>query len=503
MRRKRTIYFDDARHYYLYVFDPPMTMEEAWLPVDQVAGTAVDTFIYGVACGGLFYPSKVGKQFGELSRPFKGEYSAAYWSAWTNMQGLINQGLDPLTVLIDRAHEKGLDFVASVRMGVVLAQEGPGGEDGIDSAFKVSEGGRGFVHPEIRDYLFAVLEEVATQYATEGVELDFSAAPMALDRYFRPEDVAEHTPVMTEYVGKIAEMVRGRPSGRGVLGARVYPTEQINLDHGLDVRAWLDQGLVDFVVPMFYQPSLLDPDMPIEWIVEAAHRHDVSVYGFLHPDFRDESRRFHTRDYATTPMTRAAAANYYDKGVDGLYTWFLPWPLGHSERGLLTELGDPARLRDGDKNYNLRRRDTNTAEMGYEVTLPLQIPQAEPGKLYAIPFYVSDDIEGEAYRIRRVTLKINIFDLVSADRLTLLLNGRSLAGETCLRSTSSRLEPYYGQWLEFHLDAVRPRKGYNVLEVSLDERPPELEAGIRIDDVEIIIEYGHYPSGLMTAPKDS
>ena len=135
------------------------------------------------------------------------------------------------------------------------------------------------------------------------------------------------------------------------------------------------------------------------------------------------------------------------------------------------------------------------------VTLPLQIPQAEPGKLYAIPFYVADDIEAEAYRIRRVTLKVNVFDLVSADRLTFQLNGRSLAGEACLRSASSRLEPYYGQWLEFHLDAVRPRKGDNVLEVSLDERPPELEAGIRIDDVEIIIEYGHYPSGLMTTPK--
>lgn len=229
--------------------------------------------------------------------------------------------------------------------------------------------------------LFAVLEEVATQYSTEGVELDFSAAPTAVDRLFRPEDVAEHTPLMTEYVGKIAEMVRGRPAGRGVLGARVYPTEQINLDHGLNVRAWLEQGLVDFVVPMFYHPFMLDPDMPIDWIVDAAHQHDVSVYGFLHPEIWDVSRRFNTREYATTAMLRAAAASFYDKGVDGPYTWFLPWPLGPRERGLLTELGDPARLREGDKHYYLRRRDEATAEMGYEVTIPLQIPQAEPGKL--------------------------------------------------------------------------------------------------------------------------
>ena len=64
MRRPRTIYFNDARHYYYYVFDPPMSLEEAWVPVDECAGTGVDTFVYGVQSGGLFYPSNVGMRFG-------------------------------------------------------------------------------------------------------------------------------------------------------------------------------------------------------------------------------------------------------------------------------------------------------------------------------------------------------------------------------------------------------------------------------------------------------
>ena len=55
MRQKRTIYFNDARHYYLFVFEPPMTLRDAWLPIDEVASTAVDTFSYGVERGdGLF-----------------------------------------------------------------------------------------------------------------------------------------------------------------------------------------------------------------------------------------------------------------------------------------------------------------------------------------------------------------------------------------------------------------------------------------------------------------
>ena len=37
MRRKRTIYFNDARHYYLFVFEPPMALEDAWVAVDEAA----------------------------------------------------------------------------------------------------------------------------------------------------------------------------------------------------------------------------------------------------------------------------------------------------------------------------------------------------------------------------------------------------------------------------------------------------------------------------------
>ena len=117
-KQKRVIYINDARHYYLFCFEPPMTLEDAWRPVDDVAGTSVDTFVYMVERGdGLFYPSKVGGQFGEDLQPFE---SSAYYRAWHNMKSLEARGLDPLRVLIDRAHQKGLDFIASVRVSSYL-----------------------------------------------------------------------------------------------------------------------------------------------------------------------------------------------------------------------------------------------------------------------------------------------------------------------------------------------------------------------------------------------
>ena len=89
MRRRRTMYLDDARHYYLYVFEPPMTMEEAWLPVDQISGTAVDTFVYGVACGGLFYPTKVGNQFGAVEGTASGPHSNAMYQESLRWSGYL------------------------------------------------------------------------------------------------------------------------------------------------------------------------------------------------------------------------------------------------------------------------------------------------------------------------------------------------------------------------------------------------------------------------------
>ena len=397
------------------------------------------------------------------------------------MQSLIARGLDPLTVLIDRAHENSMDFFASLRMGCY---------GGIHPDHALATGGRGFVHPEVRDHQFAVLEELATQYPVEGVELDFAASPGGSPFWLRPEDVSEYTPVMTDFVRSVAHMVRNRPDEPGQIGARVYPTEDLNLKTGLDVSAWLREGLVDFVVPVLYRDFVLDANMPIGWLVQAAHEQDISVYGMLMPYYRDESRRFYIPENATPAMMRAGAANFWNLGVDGLYTWFLPWPLGDAERGLLTDLADPIRIREADKHYFLRRRCEDAKDYDYSAFLPLEIPTSTPDRRYQIPFSIADD-SANAHHLR-----IGISNLVTADRLEILLNGTSLLHEPCRRTPIRSRYPYAGQMLEFHLEKVRPQKGQNLLEISLQERPAGFEGGIVVEDVEILVKYGTFPQGL-------
>jgi hypothetical protein len=477
MRRKRTIYFNDARHYYLFVFDPPMAMRDAWVPVDEVAGTAVDTFVYGVARGdGLFYPSKAGLRFGADSETFD---HIANWRVWENMQSLLDRGLDPLGVLIDRAHEYEMDFFSSLRMGDT---------PGLDPKYKLNEGGRGYMHQEYRDHQFAVLKELAVDYPAEGVELDFAAPPGGSSYCFRREDAKEGTDILTEWVKTVVEMVRGRPGRPGEIGARVYPTLEMNEAAGLDVRTWLKEGFLDYVNPMRYGSFALDMDKPIEWLIDSAHAADASVYPMLHPPGRS--------GHANLDMMRAAAASYWDRGADGMYTWFLKWPLGPNERAILTEIGHPQLVAESNKHYIvLQRNELREGELPYDAPLPIEISADQLGQFHEVPFFIADDIEACEDRIKRIRLEISVSNIVGPDRVTVSLNGESIDKESCHRDFLPG-GPYAGQRLVFELKAIRPKKGRNVLKIALVERPPRLASTVTVSNAEVMIEYGPYKTAL-------
>ena len=485
MKRKRTIYFNDARHYYLFVFEPPMALEDAWRPVDECAGTAVDTFIYGVAReDGLFYPSKVGLRFRDDTRTFE---LAAYYRVWHNMQSLIDRGLDPLTVLIDRAHEKGMDFFASLRIG-------PQGYTAPDISTR--NGGPGFLDEGLREHNFLLLQELAGDYPSDGIELDLAAPPAGCAPLFRPQDAAAAMPMMTDWVRRVSNMTRNRPGTPGQVGARVYPTEEINKRMGFDVRTWISEGLVDYVTPMVYSHNVVDSNVPIGWLVEATRGTGVSVYPMIGPYYARESRRYHTREWATPEMMRAAVANYWDMGVDGMYTYFLKWPIDDAARRILTELGDVDQVRGKSKHYLVNQRTDVTEQVGYSLPLPIEIDPTDIGTSHEIGLTISDDIEGRVDRIREVRLKILIADLLADDRLTIQLNGESLENEVCRRDYGSTINAYWGQWLTFILEGVRPRKGQNVLSITLDGRAGGMTSSLVVEEIELIVAYHLYASRL-------
>ena len=168
------------------------------------------------------------------------------------MNSLAERGLDPLQILIDAAHEHGMEFIASLRAPAYL---------GLDKSFIASEETKGvMVEEAVRDSQLAILTELARDYNTDGVEIDLSCGPGGASPALKPSDAAEYGPILTEWVGAVAAAVHNRPSGRGLVGVRVFPSAEMNTAFGFDVDGWIAAGYVDYIVPMLCAlPLLLTP----------------------------------------------------------------------------------------------------------------------------------------------------------------------------------------------------------------------------------------------------
>ena len=185
--------------------------------MDEVAGTGVTTFVYMVArSDGLFYPSNVGQRWPNPRALPQPHDMAAYWRISANMRSLAERHLDPLKILIDAAHENGMEFFASVRLPSYL------GLDPSVSYASPLQGGEGMLDGRVLDSHLAIVTELTTAYDTDGVELDLSSGPGGSAPACRPEDAAEFAPVLTAWIAQVAKAVRGRRSGRPGLVTAPY-----------------------------------------------------------------------------------------------------------------------------------------------------------------------------------------------------------------------------------------------------------------------------------------
>ena len=76
------------------------------------------------------------------------------------------------------------------------------------------------------------------------------------------------------------------------------------------------------------------------------------------------------------------------------------------------------------------------------------------------------------------------------------LNGKSLEHELLRRDYANLVDAYWGQWLEFVLEEVRPTKGENTLSITLNKRAEGCIGTLVIEDAETIVEYHPFRSRL-------
>ena len=181
--------------------------------------------------------------------------------------------------------------------------------------------------------------------------------------------------------------------------------------------------------------------------MEAAAGTDCSVYGFLQA-YINQAEALHP----TSEQMRAAASNFWAKGVDGLYSYFAHFPHGDAERRWMSEIGDPELMAEKTKIYHLAERTEAIEGSPYDRPLPLEVPRS--GATATLPFFVSDDVGAggaAADRVRQVVLSLVVSNLMAADVLDVALNGATLASEPLARDYANTNAPYTGQRLTFTL----------------------------------------------------
>lgn len=332
-----------------------------------IAGTEVTTVVCA-PMGWRFYnfPSEVDRTWRE---PEKFSRDEASFPNWRKMVDNLAAGGDPLKDALATTRKMGKRFVASFRMNdshYVYNEQWPTHNDfwrahpeyrlGNEKTKSPVSGATAifnYHHAEVRDFYFAVLEELCTKYDLDGVELDFQRAP----RYFPDADVDRGRAVMTAHVGRIREMLdrvgakRGRPL---TLDVRVLPTIAENHAIGLDVLAWDAAGWLNGIVVS--SSYIHTADTGIEEFSEGTRT--ARVYGelnYVHFQAAGTGHNANERRYLTPETYRAATLSYLERGADGVSffnTYCIPAaPLGKLMQDLLVRFRDLAVLQRSDKNY--------------------------------------------------------------------------------------------------------------------------------------------------------
>ena len=499
----------------LMAHEPPITPEQLNRAVNEIEGTQVDVFIECIQWSDeqMLYPTKVTEVYAkpiseDHKTDFKNNPGMRRWAQ--NVDGLLEDGKDPLEIWARRSHEAGMQFWPSLRMNDIhkdwverwpslrsqWERERPhirlGREVPDRYLSRVARPGKpshgeswamNYALEEVRNRKLAIIEEVCTNYDIDGFDLDFLSHPY----YFKGGEEAAGMPLMTEFVRQVRSRMNqiGEQKGKKLtLLVRVPPSIDMCEEIGFDVKTWIREELVDILSPA--TRGYLD--MSSDWasFVVLAKGTKVEISGGLSD--------LYVRDYtgkktgrASIEMMRAAAAAAWQEGVSSIHlfnydahasgkgkpgTLFSP-----SELQALREIGDPEKIGRKDKHYYVTRdMGGRTAEAGGEMQLPTEITESNQTK--ELSFTVGDDVEAAqkdgVLESASLLLALEGYDRWDDD-LRVELNGQRLRGafdEGVLR-----------------FEDVVPEQGDNLLAVTLRSRPASRQDPIRIQGVELLIDY--------------
>ena len=375
----------------------------------------------------------------------KRQTSIRYWQ--TQMNGVPFQANmpDPTPVVAGFCRENGIEIFGSIRMNdshdafglpfselvyplkvehpeLLIGNQSQRGRPG-DGLVAAMWSGLDFAHSRVREDRLWWIENTAQQFDLDGVDLNFFRMPW----YFKPGEEEKHMPLMTEFIRQARKRLdeisrrRGRPV---LLGVRVPGTLAACNRIGLDVEAWLSGQLVDRLLT---GGGYVCYSTPAEELVRLGHRFDVPVYPCINcpANFKLGGGDL-----------RAAAANLWWSGADGIYLWNFHYIPAARSRGygrpghrqymeILPEIADVGRLKYLNKSFAVSHR---VWEQYQRASAPAPLPEALHRRYgedpHTIPVRIGDDIRGalrDGIRVR-MTLRLKLEGTVPGDTLIINFN---------------------------------------------------------------------------------
>ena len=514
----RVFMFDDGRHAAcLYQFEAPLTPRDLEFTVDQLVDSGVDTLVYfaGVEGGVVLYDSEVAQAWGDNVTTWT---HPVWYRAARNIQQLIQDGHDPLDILVKRCNKKGIFFLASNWVNLVggdrkthgglgrkcdFVYEHPefqvGDEDDPRAEYVAPER-FSFLHAPVRDYRFRMFAELLTRYSTDGIELNLlNDIP-----FCRFRDTTALTPLMTEWIRKLRDVANNAAEAQQ-RRKRIYVRIPSQPDGwkmlGYDVKKWVEERLVDgLIVFPAAMEGTLDQHADCSAAIELAHRHGCRVLTALSGLV---GRQF--EQYATQPMIWSAAANAYMQGSDGFgfaqHHWTPNgWPWTAEDYETLRLTGHPELLETANKLY---RAPSNASQNPPDRWLPRAEPELPhklvEGERVEVPLRVADRLGDwhAAGKVAGVHLRIRITSIEPAlNDVHIALNGQRLPDDALQLSdliyrlhSGGAIGPY-GYIYDYALEpGYYPKRGHNVVSVTLARKDPHVDLEFSLYDVDLEIQY--------------
>ncbi|MCD6352282.1 MAG: hypothetical protein J7M26_09205 [Armatimonadetes bacterium] len=468
-KRRRLIYNNDGDDAVYYMREPT-AKELLRLRTEGLQGSTVDTLFYCTWSSGfgLFtHRTRVGQILTKTDGILKKNKVA----------GLIEQGTDPLEIIVNWCKANGVEVFWSMRMNDVHDGGYPelvpewkkqhpeylfGSKDHKPTGVRDGRAWTGvdYGRMAVRERAFRFIEEVCRNYDVDGIEMDFFRHPIFFKRHAWGQPCGEEElKQMTGFVRRVRKMTEGIGLQRGrpiLVAVRVPDSVEYCRKIGLDLEGWLAEGLIDLLVPSGYFHL-----SPWQDFIELGHRYGVPVYPCLSESrLRGEARKRRNR----LEVYRARALNVWRAGADGVYTFNLFWSPKHR---VWRELGDPELLERLDKTYYVAYRGFIYADLylrggGQYVKIPTLCPErpvsVKPGSPQSTVLTIGDDFEQEKARglAPQVALRLEVSGLAQPADLRVKVNGTELGAGTLAKDG----------WLEFRPDATIFKLGDNRIEMA-------------------------------------